>query len=381
MAHSFAPRFRAAWASAMACVGATLRRGLPEEVPHAWLATGLVLAALVSAAASWHDPLAFLRQPNLHANYEVIKAPEGRAAVQDVVAKGITHLKIWLGDRNGTYPAMPREVYEAVIDEAMRLYPPIISISRAALEADEIAGQPIKRFDLLRGRMVVNLFFEASTRTRTSFEIAAKRLGCDAVSITAQASSVSKGESLVDTLNTLGAMRPDAIIMRHAASGARLAAIGLLDRHLMAWPFDILAHQLALQFDDQHATDSACFQTGLEGSDLGRVLNRIPEREHARRPAAVTGLERAQRAAELVGLAHVEHGSTLGDEVGGGRSVDLGDLRLGGGQEVTERGHDERLPARSGFGTGPAAHPPVGQAVPQSRGRVSPSGPSTSASA
>src|SRR4030088_2546922 len=76
------------------------------------------------------------------------------------------------------------------------------------------------RRDVLRGRMVVNLFFEASTRTRTSFEIAAKRLGADAISITAQASSVSKGESLVDTLNTLAAMRPDAIIMRHSASGA-----------------------------------------------------------------------------------------------------------------------------------------------------------------
>jgi aspartate carbamoyltransferase catalytic subunit len=77
-----------------------------------------------------------------------------------------------------------------------------------------------RKLDLLRGKMVVNLFFEASTRTRTSFEIAARRLGADAVSITAQASSVSKGESLVDTLNTLAAMRPDAIVMRHAASGA-----------------------------------------------------------------------------------------------------------------------------------------------------------------
>jgi aspartate carbamoyltransferase catalytic subunit len=80
--------------------------------------------------------------------------------------------------------------------------------------------QQAKRSDLLKGRMVVNLFFEASTRTRTSFEIAAKRLGADAISISASASSVSKGESLVDTLNTLAAMRPDAIIMRHAASGA-----------------------------------------------------------------------------------------------------------------------------------------------------------------
>src|ERR1022692_1645771 len=74
--------------------------------------------------------------------------------------------------------------------------------------------------DVLRGRMIVNLFFEASTRTRTSFEIAAKRLGADAISITASGSSVDKGESLVDTLNTLGAMHPDAIVMRHSASGA-----------------------------------------------------------------------------------------------------------------------------------------------------------------
>lgn len=83
-------------------------------------------------------------------------------------------------------------------------------------------GESFPKLDLLKGKMVVNLFFEASTRTRTSFEIAARRLGADAVSITAQASSVSKGESLVDTLNTLSAMRPDAIVMRHAASGAPL---------------------------------------------------------------------------------------------------------------------------------------------------------------
>jgi len=88
--------------------------------------------------------------------------------------------------------------------------------------------ETFRKLDLLKGKMVVNLFFEASTRTRTSFEIAARRLGADAVSITAQASSVSKGESLVDTLNTLAAMRPDAIIMRHAASGAP----HFLQRHL-----------------------------------------------------------------------------------------------------------------------------------------------------
>src|SRR6202166_2218865 len=87
---------------------------------------------------------------------------------------------------------------------------------------------PTRKSEMLRGRMIVNLFFEASTRTRTSFEIAAKRLGADAISITASGSSVDKGESLVDTLNTLGAMHPDAIVMRHSASGAP----HFLDRYL-----------------------------------------------------------------------------------------------------------------------------------------------------
>ena len=81
-------------------------------------------------------------------------------------------------------------------------------------------AQSVKKLDTLRGKTIVNLFFEPSTRTRTSFEIAAKRLGADTISISAQGTSLSKGESLVDTLNTLDAMRPDAIVMRHSASGA-----------------------------------------------------------------------------------------------------------------------------------------------------------------
>src|ERR1700730_11581631 len=106
--------------------------------------------------------------------------------------------------------------------------PEIEAILDRAKDFQPVEAQRINARDLLRGRMVVNLFFEASTRTRTSFEIAAKRLGADSVSITAQASSVAKGESLVDTLNTLGAMRPDAIIVRHSASGAP----HFLQRHL-----------------------------------------------------------------------------------------------------------------------------------------------------
>lgn len=96
----------------------------------------------------------------------------------------------------------------------------IEAILARAREFQPLQSQTLKKLDTLRGKMIVNLFFEASTRTRTSFEIAAKRLSADAISITAAGSSVSKGESLVDTLNTLAAMRPDAIVMRHSASGA-----------------------------------------------------------------------------------------------------------------------------------------------------------------
>jgi aspartate carbamoyltransferase catalytic subunit len=96
----------------------------------------------------------------------------------------------------------------------------IESILERAHFFQPIQKESFRRFETLRGKMIVNLFFEASTRTRVSFEIAAKRLGADAVSIAAQGSSVSKGESLVDTLNTLAAMRPNAIVMRHSASGA-----------------------------------------------------------------------------------------------------------------------------------------------------------------
>ena len=77
-----------------------------------------------------------------------------------------------------------------------------------------------RKLDTLRGRTILHLFYEPSTRTRISFEIAAKRLGADTVSITAQGSSADKGESLLDTMNTLAVMRPDAIVMRHSASGA-----------------------------------------------------------------------------------------------------------------------------------------------------------------
>jgi len=84
----------------------------------------------------------------------------------------------------------------------------------------EIGGRAIKKVPTLRGRTVVNLFFEPSTRTRTSFEIAEKRLSADTLSIATATSSVTKGESLLDTVRNIEAMSPDMIVMRHSSSGA-----------------------------------------------------------------------------------------------------------------------------------------------------------------
>ncbi|MDP9241165.1 MAG: aspartate carbamoyltransferase catalytic subunit [Actinomycetota bacterium] len=83
-----------------------------------------------------------------------------------------------------------------------------------------LAGREVKKLPTLRGRTVVNLFFEDSTRTRTSFELAAKRLSADVINFSAKGSSVSKGESLKDTALTLEAMGADAVVCRHSMSGA-----------------------------------------------------------------------------------------------------------------------------------------------------------------
>ena len=93
----------------------------------------------------------------------------------------------------------------------------------------EILARPIKKVPALRGKTVVTLFYEASTRTRVSFEMAAKVLGADTVNVTASGSSVTKGESLIDTLRTLQATRADLVVMRHPQSGAPYLAARHLD--------------------------------------------------------------------------------------------------------------------------------------------------------
>ena len=95
-----------------------------------------------------------------------------------------------------------------------------VLILDTAAELASVADRPIKKLPTLRGRTVVNLFYEDSTRTRTSFEAAAKRLSADVINFSAKGSSVAKGESLKDTALTLEAMGSDAIVVRHPASGA-----------------------------------------------------------------------------------------------------------------------------------------------------------------
>jgi aspartate carbamoyltransferase catalytic subunit len=84
----------------------------------------------------------------------------------------------------------------------------------------DVSKREIKKVPALRGRTVINLFFESSTRTRTSFEIAAKRLSADAVNVSVSTSSVTKGETLLDTARNLEAMAPDCIVIRHSMAGA-----------------------------------------------------------------------------------------------------------------------------------------------------------------
>jgi aspartate carbamoyltransferase catalytic subunit len=96
----------------------------------------------------------------------------------------------------------------------------ILLILDTAEAMREIGERPIKKVPTLRGRTVVNLFFEPSTRTRTSFELAEKRLSADTLNVAIATSSVVKGETLVDTALNLEAMAPDMIVLRHAASGA-----------------------------------------------------------------------------------------------------------------------------------------------------------------
>ncbi|ROR34514.1 aspartate carbamoyltransferase catalytic subunit [Inmirania thermothiophila] len=105
-----------------------------------------------------------------------------------------------------TTEGLPRAVLEEILDTAESFL--------------EVTGREVKKVPLLRGKTVANLFFEPSTRTRTTFELAAKRLSADVLNISAATSSATKGETLLDTVRNLEAMHCDMFVVRHAASGA-----------------------------------------------------------------------------------------------------------------------------------------------------------------
>ncbi|MBM3392649.1 MAG: aspartate carbamoyltransferase catalytic subunit [Betaproteobacteria bacterium] len=119
-----------------------------------------------------------------------------------------------------TIEGLPREILTAILDTAAPF--------------TEVAEREVKKLPLLRGKSVFNLFFENSTRTRTTFEIAAKRLSADVINLNISTSSTAKGETLLDTVDNLCAMQADMFVVRHASSGAPF----LMARHLAAMGLD-----------------------------------------------------------------------------------------------------------------------------------------------
>ncbi|MCB1959417.1 MAG: aspartate carbamoyltransferase catalytic subunit [Rhodocyclaceae bacterium] len=120
---------------------------------------------------------------------------------------------------------LPREILTAILD--------------AAVPFTEVAEREVKKLPILRGKSIFNLFFENSTRTRTTFEIAAKRLSADVINLNVSTSSTNKGETLLDTVDNLCAMQADMFVVRHASSGApyliaeHLRATGRHDIHVI----------------------------------------------------------------------------------------------------------------------------------------------------
>jgi aspartate carbamoyltransferase catalytic subunit len=147
--------------------------------------------------------------------------------------------------------------------------PQIIEVLDLAHEMSDVNEREIKKLPTLRGKTVVNLFFEDSTRTRISFELAAKRLSADVINFAAKGSSVSKGESLKDTAQTLEAMGADAIVLRHGSSGSahRLAHSGWVQSAV------INAGDGSHEHPTQALLDAMTIRQALVSQPLGKDLS------------------------------------------------------------------------------------------------------------
>jgi aspartate carbamoyltransferase catalytic subunit len=137
----------------------------------------------------------------------------------------------------------------------------------------EISTRPIKKVPTLRGKTVIHFFYEPSTRTRTSFEIAAKRLSADTVSISASTSSIVKGETLVDTAKNLEAMNPDAIVVRHRAAGAPHMLARLVQASVINAGDGMHAHPTQALLDMMTVREKKGSLSGLRIAIIGDVAH------------------------------------------------------------------------------------------------------------
>jgi aspartate carbamoyltransferase catalytic subunit len=135
----------------------------------------------------------------------------------------------------------------------------------------EISTRPIKKVPTLRGKTVIHFFYEPSTRTKTSFEIAAKRLSADTVSLSASTSSISKGETLADTAKNLEAMNPDAIVIRHSAAGAPHLLARLVDASVINAGDGMHAHPTQALLDMMTVREKKGRLDGLKLAIIGDI--------------------------------------------------------------------------------------------------------------
>ena len=146
-------------------------------------------------------------------------------------------------------------------------------ILRTADSFREISTRPIKKVPTLRGNTIVNLFFEPSTRTRLSFEIAAKRMSADTFNISASTSSATKGESLIDTAKNIAAMNPDIIIIRHSYSGAAQMLTRYIDASIINAGDGTHEHPSQGLLDMMTVQDHKGRLSGLKIAIIGDILH------------------------------------------------------------------------------------------------------------
>jgi len=137
----------------------------------------------------------------------------------------------------------------------------------------EISSRPIKKVPTLRGKTIVNFFYEPSTRTRTSFEIAAKRLSADTISVSASTSSMVKGETLIDTMKNLQAMNPDVIVIRHSAAGTPHMLARLVEASVINAGDGMHAHPTQALLDMMTVREKKGRLAGLRVAIIGDVAH------------------------------------------------------------------------------------------------------------